>query len=314
MGASLEKAWRSRPAGRRADALTTTVRAVSAPAGRDPALHPPRPAPTLAFRAYESLGRSALAIRAALRLRNICDALIGARLNEGIDPERNGEAWLVRATAPHADVVVDVGANTGAWSRLFLAHGESVSRAVLFEPARVAFRELQAVFDVDDRVTCLNAAVSDSVGTMPFYEEPAAGETSSLLRGHSRPDARLDEVDVTTLDATLEQQSIDQVDVLKIDAEGYDLQVLRGASNALAAHRLKVIQFEYNRPWALAGSTLGGAMELLESNGYTVLLLRSSGLHEFDYDTYGEFLSYANFVAIAPGAGEMLEPHIRGRI
>jgi FkbM family methyltransferase len=207
--------------------------------------------------------------------------------------------------------VVDVGANTGAWTRLFLNHGPSVSRALLFEPSRIAFRELVAVFGGDDRVTCVNAAVSDSPGTMPFFEEPAAGETSSLLRMHSRADATRKAADVTTIDAALEDHAIERVDFLKTDAEGYDLHVLRGAGRALAENRVQVVQFEYNAPWALADSTLAGALGLLDSYGYAVFLLRSTGLHEFDYETYGEFSSYANFVAVAPGAVAGLAPHVR---
>ena len=233
----------------------TTVRDVT-----DPALHPPRPTPSLAFRAYQSLARSSLVTHTALRARNICAAVIGARLNEGIDPERNGEAWLARLAARRADVIVDVGANTGAWTQLALRHGPAISRALLFEPSRIAFRE----------------------------------------------------VDVTTLDAAFEEHAIDRVDILKTDAEGHDARVLEGASQALADHRVHLVQFEYNEPWALAGSTLASALSRLESHGYTVFLLRSTGLHPFDYATYGEFLAYANFVAVTPDALAWLGPHIRG--
>jgi len=244
-------------------------------------------------------------------MRNVCDALIGARLNEGIEPERNGEAWLVRAVAPRAQAAIDVGANIGVWTRLFLAHAPGVSRVLLLEPSDLAYRELERVFDGDARVTCLNTAVSDTAGTGRFFEEPSAGETSSLLQAHSRRDARSTEVDVTTLDALLEQHSMPRVDFVKIDAEGYDGRVLRGGESALAEHRLGIVQFEYNRPWALAGETLAGALSLLHSHAYRVFLLRSSGLHEFEYERYGEFLSYANFVAVAPESLDVLAPHVR---
>jgi hypothetical protein len=109
---------------------------------------------------------------------------------------------------------------------------------------------------------------------------------------------------VTTLDEELAARGIAEVDLLKIDAEGYDLHVLRGAERCLAARAVAVVQFEYNRPWLFARSTLGEALRLLEDHGYEVHLLRRDGLHAFDYDREREFFGYANFVALSP-AGRM---------
>jgi len=51
-------------------------------------------------------------------------------------------------------------------------------------------------------------------------------------------------VDVETLDAVLEREDVDNAQLLKIDAEGFDLEVLRGASAALAEQRFDIIQIE----------------------------------------------------------------------
>jgi len=50
----------------------------------------------------------------------------------------------------------------------------------------------------------------------------------------------------------------------------------------------------------MAGSTLGGAISLLISHQYKVYILKGDGLYEFDYDHYGEYFGYSNFVALAP--------------
>jgi hypothetical protein len=161
-------------------------------------------------------------------------------------------------------------------------------------------------------VTIVEAAVSDSLGNAQFFEEPEAGKTSSLLAGFSAFGARGKPVRVTTLDAEADSHDFGYVDFLKVDAEGFDLHVLRGAANLLSSRRIGIVQFEYNAPWARAGSTLAAAYALLESSGYKVFLLKPTGLFELNYNLYGEYFSYSNFVAIAPEWLSSLRAHIRG--
>jgi FkbM family methyltransferase len=172
------------------------------------------------------------------------------------------------------------------------AHG------LLFEPSAQAAACLKDRFGSDERLRIVEAAVGDVPGALELHEEPDAGETTSLVAGHSGSDAITRTVAVVTIDAEL---GADRLDLLKIDTEGYDLHVLRGARRALAEHRIAVVQFEYNRPWARAGSTLAAAYELLQGLGYEVFALRHDGLHAIPYDHLGDFFSYANFVAVAPG-------------
>jgi hypothetical protein len=107
---------------------------------------------------------------------------------------------------------------------------------------------------------------------------------------------------VTTVDDEARAAGLDRVDLLKVDCEGYDLHVLRGASTLLSAEAVSAVQFEYNSYWALAGSTLADAMRYFAQFGYDVYLLRRSGLRAFDYRRFGDFFGYANFVAVAPHA------------
>jgi methyltransferase FkbM-like protein len=58
----------------------------------------------------------------------------------------------------------------------------------------------------------------------------------------------------TTLDRYAGQSGVARFALVKIDAEGHDLAVLRGARGLLAEHRITVAQFEYHRRWILARS------------------------------------------------------------
>ncbi|MDB5904482.1 MAG: putative nodulation protein noeI-putative methyltransferase [Betaproteobacteria bacterium] len=250
-------------------------------------------------------GRSRICARLAVKIRNQADAVIRNHLNDGVDMASNGELWLLEKVAPRASCFVDVGANVGAWSTAFLKRMTAQGRGLLFEPSPSALALLETNMHKTGRAGSLEviqAAVSDRVGTQVFFTEAAAGETSSLVPGHSLSNAQRIEVALTTIDAELAHRGIDVVDMLKVDAEGFDLHVLRGADQSLRAGKIAVVQFEYNTPWAIAGSTLADAIRLFESVGYDLYLLRADGVYAFDYRFYGEYFGYSNFVAFAPGA------------
>jgi hypothetical protein len=121
-------------------------------------------------------------------------------------------------------------------------------------------------------------------------------------------------VRVTTLDYEVEQRSWGVINLLKVDTEGYDLHVLQGTKHLLANQQIEIIQFEYNDAWALAGSTLYKAYELLESFGYQVFLLKTGGLFKLNYQRYGEYFDYSNFVAISSKAFPDLQHLVVGVI
>jgi hypothetical protein len=61
-----------------------------------------------------------------------------------------------------------------------------------------------------------------------------------------REKARQIEIRCTTIDRFCSDRGINQIDVLKIDAEGFDFDVLKGASSMLAEQAIKFIYFEFN--------------------------------------------------------------------
>ncbi len=260
-----------------------------------------------------TVSRSRMGVSAAIKLKRQCDSVIGARLNSGILQESNGEAWLASKIAPSADFFVDVGANVGTWSLLFAAMMRA-PRGLLFEPAPATVHKLRDAIEHAGlaNLAVVASAVGDACGEATFQAEADYGETSSLIAGHSRLGSKSVTVPITTLDVELANRDINSVDFLKIDAEGYDLRVLIGAERLLQRQGIKVIQFEYNHPWAAAGSTLVAAYRLLEGNGYKMRLLKEDGLHVFDPTRTGEFFRYSNFVAYCSSQfEEMIEssPH-----
>lgn len=254
-----------------------------------------------------NIARSGRSTRLALRLRRQIDGIVAHRLGHDTSPATNGEDWLLDTVAGSCQTFVDIGANVGEWSLAMLERAP-LARGIVVEPSEEALAVLRGSSLVD-RVTLIAAAASEKPGTATFFEEPGAGRTSSLHAHAANSAARKREVDVTTVDKLLAESGWDKIDVLKVDAEGNDFLVLRGAADALKNQKIGILQFEYNEPWLKSGATLGMAYDLLEAAGYSVFLLKGPKLYTFPISTYGEYFHYSNFVAVSPATMTLFSIH-----
>ena len=260
-----------------------------------------------------ALSRSKTWVNLAIKLRNQTNMVIGYHLGESCDHRLNGEEPLIRLLAPHCKTFIDVGANIGDWTELFL-HYHSDCKGMLFEPGNAAFKELTEKFAQLSSVEIIQSAVGSESGEVDFFEEPNAGITSSIVKSFTSANATLVHTQLTTLDAELVARGWNFIDYLKIDTEGFDYQVLLGAKTYLSEKKFGFIQFEYNQPWASANATLLGALNLLNQHGYSCYLIRSDGLYELDYSVYQEYFRYSNFLAVTPERQNLIKPLIRGTI
>jgi FkbM family methyltransferase len=142
-------------------------------------------------------------------------------------------------------VVFDVGANLGQSVAIFRRLLPD-STLHSFEPGRKAFRELKAVSRGLRNVHLINAAVGSVSGRRTLRENEYS-EMSSFLRPSSAAWGAVvaeREVEVTTLDTYCAEHGIERIDLLKIDTQGYELEVLRGAAGMLAAGRVGLVYME----------------------------------------------------------------------
>lgn len=171
-------------------------------------------------------------------------------------------------------VCIDVGANVGQTLESFLTWWPE-SRCVSYEPHPEAFRELEACsLKFTSRAIVRNLGVSDSDGVLTlnmsrsestqssFRSFNRSAETVAAHRGlRNRPSplelsAQLDEaqveVSVTSLDKHLNDSSPEcdwtdrEVDVLKSDTQGWELNVLRGAKRTLSKTRVVLVEWQFD--------------------------------------------------------------------
>ncbi len=176
------------------------------------------------------------------------------------------------------EVVVDVGANTGAYA-LAVATAEPSARVVAIEPDPGAVDRLRrnvALNGLGERVTVLPIAAGSESGETPLYRS-SYHQLSSLNRFNAeRWGARVSEVvsvAVEPLDALLATGRIVPPDHLKVDVEGAGYEVLAGATTLLEKHRPVVyVEPHAARPGESdAGGTPAVRMcDLLSNRGYRI--------------------------------------------
>ena len=142
-------------------------------------------------------------------------------------------------------VVVDCGSNAGNHSLFYSAFGKKV---ISIEANPVLAEEFQGrIFSNNiTNITLLNIGVGSSDGTVqPFYQSTGDNRgVSSFIENFSPQNSNKINVTIRTLDSILSEHKVIKVDFIKIDVEGLDYEVLKGA-NKIISTSAPVIQFEY---------------------------------------------------------------------
>lgn len=142
---------------------------------------------------------------------------------------------------------------------------------------------------------------------------------SGLLSGsnslHTMPGetgVRAEPATLMTGDAFLEERGLRAIDFVKIDVEGHEVAVLRGLSRAIAEARVRFIQWEYNKTWIPARTSLQDVFELLGPAGYRLCKIRSRGLlHYAAYRPTLDNYCYSNWLAVAERDFTALRAHVK---
>jgi FkbM family methyltransferase len=181
------------------------------------------------------------------QLKNLVEKATGVHVHRvwpfGIDVCRDIKNAL---PAFQADVVFDVGANVGQSAAKFLRCFPQ-SHIYCFEPAGQTFRQLRENFKGNERVHSFQVALgaSKGKGRLLLQGSPDVFRLLDPSEGASVSDALgVEGVDVEPLDEFCRDANINQISYLKIDTEGGDLAVLKGAENMLSEHRIELVEVE----------------------------------------------------------------------
>jgi FkbM family methyltransferase len=182
------------------------------------------------------------------------------------------ESRMLSALFAPGDVFVDIGANLGLFSLQAASLGGTHSKVFSFEPQPRSAAALRSSANANglDTISVIEMVVRAVEGDVPFFIPATGSGVGSLSREHASQASGAREVirQSISLDAFFSFNSTDRVDLIKIDVEGFEADVLKGAKGTLRRFS-PIVWFEVN-PAALraAGHTQDDGIQILESCGY----------------------------------------------
>jgi len=163
------------------------------------------------------------------------------------------------------DIFVDIGANVGHYT--LLASGVSKARTIAIEPIPNTYEKLQKNINLNHleaKVTCLNIGLGEAEGELKFTKGFDVMNRVAL-ENENVPTLT---VPIQKLDEVLRNE---QPTFLKIDVEGFEYYVLKGATETLQKESLKCILLEFNNSGDKFGISDQKVFDFVTSYGFKPL-------------------------------------------
>ena len=199
-----------------------------------------------------------------------------------IEPQ---ELLVIANDIKDGDVIFDVGAHYGEWSSIALNNYKSLT-VHFFEAVPQTFKILlKKMGNYKENIIFNNFAISNIIGDRPFYfyeDRPGLSgyhrrseETENNII-HTTPKI-LKSIPTETLDNYCRFRKIDKINILKIDTEGADFDVVKGAKRLIEEGKIDAIEFEYGGCWQENGTKLEDIYNFLTERNYEVFKTSKEG-------------------------------------
>ena len=151
--------------------------------------------------------------------------------------------------------VLDVGAWCGTWSLAMQKYAENIS---CYEPDKTHFACLEKNLEPFNNVSLYNCAIGNEEGFVKLTEETATQNTRVI---QEKGDTKI---------CTIDSLNLDNVDLIKIDVEGFEMEVLKGATETIK--NAQYIMIELNNNTKKYGSSNIEIEKYLPTLGFKMLI------------------------------------------
>jgi FkbM family methyltransferase len=223
-------------------------------------------------------------------MRWIENLKMGVRARHYRNHENPREIAYILDNLKKGEVAIDIGANKGGFLYWMARSVGPKGRAIGFEPQRFLFEFLSDFYSNKPQVKIEHEALSDKAETVTMII-PENGKTSSPgasihFTTADNPSARTEEVTTESLDSYCAANKIIP-NLVKIDVEGHELKVVKGAAATFAAHKPRVIleceAMQVGKE--LVNETLSFLLSL-GYNGFFYFNGNRTDIREFDPETH----------------------------
>lgn len=177
-------------------------------------------------------------------------------IGSGAFPSQSGEKAVLRYILHQCPdnnqrkIIFDVGANKGQFLELVLQVFRQKNFQVhCFEPSISTYQILSEKFGSQENIKIANVGLDDHPNqALLYFDQPGSLFASKYERKMEILDIELNHQEVanfTTLDQYCRENDINEISLVKIDVEGNELNVLKGATDLLSKRAISFITFEF---------------------------------------------------------------------
>jgi FkbM family methyltransferase len=214
----------------------------------------------------------------------------------------SGELSVFKLVKSDTPLLFDVGGHVGEYTVEFLKRFP-LGRSCIFEPSASHVALLRQRLAGRPEVKIFPVGLGTESGQMPLYKDQNISGLASLSqRRLEYLGIKMDQVEtvtISTVDTIVEETGLTTIDLLKIDVEGHDLAVLRGASNAMERGIVKLAQFEFGGCNLDSRTNLQDFYYFFKAYNFTIGLIQPSNRIQLidHYDEFYEQYRTTNLVA-----------------
>ncbi|GIV43296.1 MAG: hypothetical protein KatS3mg035_0419 [Bacteroidia bacterium] len=183
-------------------------------------------------------------------------------------------------------ICIDVGANQGEYTLWMAKLSSDSGKVISFEPLTKMYNQLIENIDLNpnlsQKIITIKKGLSDHVSELPLYAVNASDNNSdnegmpSIFHSDTR-NTFIENIALSTLDIELKKMNINKVNFIKIDVEGAELLVLKGAADTLNKSKPNLL-IEFNeQTFNAAGYTSNDIFNFLEPFGYRFYIIGIRG-------------------------------------
>jgi FkbM family methyltransferase len=224
-------------------------------------------------------------------LETVCAILQGKGSGTGWDISAEAKAALPFLS--EGAIIFDVGANRGDWSLELHRRANLKLNFFMFEPQESCQEDL-ARLPIEHKVI-VRAAVGEARGHATLYSPgPGAGNAALYNRRDTAFEQQIFspvEVPIISLDNFIQENHLNQIDYLKIDVEGHELQVLNGCTESLSRGLIKAISFEFGTGNVNSRTYFRDFWDVLTHYNYAIRRILPGG-RCYHLDRYYEDMEY----------------------
>ena len=237
-------------------------------------------------------------------------SLAGLNIGQGGDLKQSGELNCIKYVRDgiiplkkNNIIIFDVGANEGEYAKALSGIFNNMNTKIFcFEPSPRIYEKLQKNCENIPSIIFNNIGFGNEPKKTTLYSNDERSGLSSLFnRKLDHFNLQLDkteEVEIQTIDSYCRNNNINEIDFLKIDVEGNEMNVLDGAQQMIKNQAVKYIQFEFGGCNIDSKTYFQDFYYFLTENNYKISRILQDGLHEIrKYRESNEIFLTTNYLA-----------------